>query len=86
MGRRDGWMTRPDKEEEHRVAGLTRNTDWGEQWTTRISSGENACEECESTSASIDFEMTIREDSLVTTSAGSATWNWKGTGSSALGT
>ena len=33
----------------------------------------------------MDFEMTIREDSLVTTSAGSATWNWKGTGSSALG-
>ena len=21
----------PDKDEEHRVAGLTRNTDWGEQ-------------------------------------------------------
>jgi hypothetical protein len=34
--------TLPDKEEEHRVAGLTRNTDWGEHWTTRISSGENA--------------------------------------------
>jgi hypothetical protein len=28
--------------------------------------------------------MTIREDSLVTASAGSATWNWKGTGSSAF--
>ena len=34
------------------MAGLTQNTDWGEQYTARISSGENACEEYESTSAS----------------------------------
>jgi hypothetical protein len=76
----------PDRDEEHRVAGLTRNTDCGAQCTTTISSSEKAFEGCESTSASIDFEMTMREDSLVTASAGSATWNWNGTGSSALKT
>ena len=77
-------MTLPDKEDEHRVAGLTRNTDCGEQWITRISSGENAWEGCERTSASIDFDMTSRVDSFVTASAGRAMWNWKGTGSSVL--
>jgi hypothetical protein len=40
--KRRRWGHSPDKDEEHRVAGLTRKTDWGEQWTTRMSSGEKA--------------------------------------------
>ena len=34
--------TSPESVEEHRVAGLTRNTDCGEQWTTNTSSSVNA--------------------------------------------
>jgi hypothetical protein len=49
----------PESVEEHLVAGRTLNTDCGEQCTTNISSVEKASDECESTSASIDFEMTI---------------------------
>lgn len=49
----------PESVDEHRVAGLTRNTDCGEQCTMNTSSSVKACVGWDNTSASIDFEMTI---------------------------
>lgn len=75
----------PESVEEHRVAGRTLNTDWGEQYTTKMSSSVNASAGWESTSASIDLEMTIRVGAPgVVASAGRATWNENGTGSSSF--
>lgn len=69
--------------DEHRVAGRTLNTDWGEQCTTKISSSVNAWVGWESTSASMDLDMTIRVLAPgVAASSGSDIWNEKGTGSS----
>jgi hypothetical protein len=73
----------PESVEEHLVAGRTLNTDCGEQCTTKMSSGENAWDGCESTSASIDFEMTILAWNCdVFLSSGRETWKANGTGSS----
>ena len=50
---------------------------------TNTSSGVNACEGCDSTSSSIDFDIAIRVAAPgVCASPGSAMWNAKGTGSS----
>lgn len=77
-------MCVPDSVEEHLVAGLTRNTACGEQYTTKTSSGVNDCDGCDSTSSCIDFEITIRVGApgAAVGSVGSAIWNANGTGSS----
>lgn len=73
----------PDNVEEHRVAGLTRNTDCGEQRTTNTSSSVKAWVERESTSASMDFEITILVGApREAASTGNVIWNENGTGSS----
>lgn len=73
----------PPNVEEHLVAGLTRNTLWGEQYTVMTSSSVNAPDEWPRTSSSIDFAMTIRDGVVdVPSSFGRATWNMNGTGSS----
>ena len=73
----------PDSVDEHRVAGRTLNTAWGEQMTVNTSSGVNGYAEFESTSASIDLDIATRVGAEEPTAcSGRLTWNANGTGSS----
>lgn len=73
----------PDKVEEQRVAGRTLNTACGEQWITKISSGEKAWDGWFRTSWLMEFDMTSlagAPDAIASSEA--SIWNRNGTGSS----